>query len=943
MKQYRIVVSLLCCLFLYSSCVDESEITKKEVVEGIPVDVTLSFTSPEMQQITTRADMGAELENSVKDLRVFVFRKNGDLEKLFKYPEEAAEKMTAVSTSLKLTGLTSGEKRIVAIANLSSADIEDIKNEVDQVEKWSDLQQKVATLSINQLVRPAGFVMSGYWGKDLTESLSETGLCELDASKASNGTITLGGKLFLRHLDSKIKFDVTIADDEAGLKEFIPTDWRVCQVPNKSYLFDSNVDASVEEGHFFNQEQAYRFESTDFNNLNRYKGGSFVFYMSENRKPAKEEINDYALREKQEKDEKGLNGAYLYADPRSTYVVIRGTYYEYDNEKKIKTSADVRYTIHLGYVNNVASDFNSERGKSYTYKVSIKNVENIKLEVESSQEGYGGDFQEKQPGAEGDVVIADQSLLLDAHYEVQSITFSKDHLSNLSVEVNTPYESFEPGKSGYFEIKDGQTTDHLTDYEWVEFAKITSGKGYMSYTEAKSKNKLQTIKEVLEDLNTHKNDKNSNRKYWDNNGKATYTIFVNEFYYDKEPASGSTTSWKKFVNVKNRQMHILCNTKYSLDQQSSLTTSSILISQRSIKSIYNVENSSLETAWGIETVREETKQFPSLMLEKGVVYKDTKTNGLYNMFAFWDDGTFKGNKSTKWVDYVTVSNNSFAPGSSDRQYAEYICLHRNRDINGDGVINDDEIRWYLPATNQYVGLWIGQDALPAEARLLQGAIKGIDEDNRFTYHLMGSNGIRFWTEEGVSTGNTVANKNAFYVRCARNLGTKVGKPGDATDQPEDYVTVEKSNDCVISVDVSKLSPMALRSEKFTTIDGFHAEHTGGSMNYLYKGGFSVNDKNTKSSTSYNKGNGTGKIPTCPQGYRIPNQRELALIAGYSGSKISVRGSGKNTVYDQLPSCTYSALGYKKDIYTLAFRQAEGNFLTLSGNSTDYVRCVKDGR
>ena len=137
--------------------------------------------------------------------------------------------------------------------------------------------------------------------------------------------------------------------------------------------------------------------------------------------------------------------------------------------------------------------------------------------------------------------------------------------------------------------------------------------------------------------------------------------------------------------------------------------------------------------------------------------------------------------------------------------------------------------------------------------------------------------------------------------------------------------------------------MALRSEKFTTIDGFHAEHTGGSMNYLYKGGFSVYEKNTKSSTSYNKDKGTGRIPGCPQGYRIPNQRELALIAGYSGSEISKRVDKGVTYYDQLPSCTYSALGYKKDIYTLAFRQAEGNYLTLSGNSTDYVRCVKDGR
>ena len=40
---------------------------------------------------------------------------------------------------------------------------------------------------------------------------------------------------------------------------------------------------------------------------------------------------------------------------------------------------------------------------------------------------------------------------------------------------------------------------------------------------------------------------------------------------------------KTFVNQENREMHILCNTQRSEDRESSLTTSSIMISQRSIK------------------------------------------------------------------------------------------------------------------------------------------------------------------------------------------------------------------------------------------------------------------------------------------------------------------------------------------------------------------------
>ena len=67
--------------------------------------------------------------------------------------------------------------------------------------------------------------------------------------------------------------------------------------------------------------------------------------------------------------------------------------------------------------------------------------------------------------------------------------------------------------------------------------------------------------------------------------------FVDEFYYDGKP-------WKEFVNQANREMHILCKTQYSHDTESSLTTSSILLSQRSIKTFYDTNNKRIDYCVG---------------------------------------------------------------------------------------------------------------------------------------------------------------------------------------------------------------------------------------------------------------------------------------------------------------------------------------------------------
>ncbi|WP_298549941.1 fimbrial protein [uncultured Parabacteroides sp.] len=956
MKRYSIqTIFFIWGLLLFAACQDEDLIKKDDVVEGVPVSVVLNVSSFAFDKVETKADMGTVAENKVNDLHIFIFRSDKTLEDQADFNNLSQTEGSGNSGSVVWPRtITSGQKYIVALANVNSDNITGI--DYSAVDEFDDLKEIAASLNGDLIQRPStkGFVMSGYWGESSSSATTSLGLCVIPRPTTEGDKITLtAGKIWLRHLDSKIKFDIQLYDKTN--KEFIPRDWKIVNVPKKSNIIEQTTDAATVADDFFETPEA-KFEILNLE-AQKYLGGSFTFYMLENRKAALNPIDDYAERE-HKKDKGGRpEDPFFNADPLSTYVVLRGTYYEYKSNGEIKLSADVRYTIHLGYVNKVASDFNSERNLFYTYTVKVKDVQNIILEVTSSEDGKN--FEEKQPGSEGDVIISDQNLLLDAHYEVKTVTFKKDAISNLSVMVRTPYEK-PTSTSGQFKIdkENGEVViDNLNDYQWVEFVKNPSEvKTFADYTSVKSHTDnssynnsddqrcLRDIKQLLRDLYTHRNDND----FWDADGTVTYTVFVNEFYYDKEPASSSTAQWRDFVNCDNRQMHILCDTKYSLDEQSSLTKSNIMINQRSIKTIYNKElsESVLPTAWGIETKCEDGRMYPKRgdyvegHWEKGKwvdayykwIYKtNTKTNGRYNTFQWLAEA---GNLGwNNYVDYQTNTNKSTVT-------AEYACFQRNRDLNGNGKIDPYEVRWYLPATNQYIGLWIGQDALPSEARLLQNSVSSIKDgsngtkDNRLENHYLSSNGVRFWAEEGVSTGSE--KYYGFYVRCARNLGyahnnEEESAPTSPTDgEVLDYVIPTRGFDKIVtSIDLSRVDPSALRKEIYTSID-FHAEHSGGTLNYPHSS-FVVSD--LKNGTlSYNKDSGRGSLPSsCPEGYRIPNQRELALIAGYSNANIGNIGA-----------VTYSDLTYKKDLYTTRWSgDGKFNWLTLSGNSVSTVRCVKD--
>ena len=83
------------------------------------------------------------------------------------------------------------------------------------------------------------------------------------------------------------------------------------------------------------------------------------------------------------------------------------------------------------------------RNHHYTYTLTVSGVENIKLEA-TREDGGNIYEQEKQPGAEGNILEAQHYINLDAHYASRNLTldftrFPEEYEKGFSFGIFTPF------------------------------------------------------------------------------------------------------------------------------------------------------------------------------------------------------------------------------------------------------------------------------------------------------------------------------------------------------------------------------------------------------------------------------------------------------------------------------------------------------------------------
>ena len=990
---------------------------KKEIIdfpEEKNLPKVIRFGSTDNDVILSRATLGDYPENRVYNIYIAAYNAAG--EKVYGQFFDASNQKansndlaTATedcwfvqNTNNSLANTTQGYLRIsiptgnnykiYGFSNLD-ADMIDVSHDKLQAASTAEegLKHFIATLNQDVVSRNGYFPMSG-----VIEEVS------IDAANVISDSEGKTPALNLYRMDAKVRFIFkkgTTDPNGQEIKQFIPGQWKVVNVPRKTYImpYDKRgITATTGEDACTTKEDFFSTDWIQFEDFPKEDQSEFSFYMMENQMTPKKKATTYADRDRQIKLESGLNGDYEFANDFSTYVVITGRVemdLKNDDAGQV-LGADVQYIIHLGdFSDNKWNDFSTSRNISYTYTVTVNGVHNIRVEVETANTTN----TENQPGATGNVTIAKEEIALcDAHYVSKTLTFhAKNITDDLTWYVKTPFCDGSP------EIINGEDVPTGLDYEWCHFRLNERDPANHNYYKDKrrtytpepyhpitNKDGCMTVIDLVKYIKEQKKrfDEPLLRPDCDfdytpeeeGGPKICVTVLVDEYYYDEHPLTHeiSTTLWKRFVNQPDRLLHILCNSNISKDQESRTTGSVITIQQKSIQSIFDTResNTSFETAWGME----HTDEYPdiwtytantTILGNNNVSPSENRGNsdlynGRLNTMKEWGLANSSGTtfiSGLQWNTYMDVEVANDVPTLKDKyRYLRYSCMTRNRDNNGDGKIDQDEIRWYLASIRQLVGMWIGADVVSKEGRLYNRTItqQNSSDQAEWRQHIVSSTQNKtnsndptvVWGEEGCSTGSiggtvqwTTVRK--WSVRCVRNLGTQNETKStgfNLKEVPSDYVTVEKDGDNVVFTNIylnkavtryytsreldwdNELSEQNRVYRKFETT----TTNTSLGSNLTFK---TLNDNITAAS----------KNPYCPDGYRLPNQRELALMRYYLSSVSGVSGLNNKCF-----SRTYFSTGTHgtKRESKEGYGYNDGNiFLNSSSDNGNTIRCVRDVR
>lgn len=910
MKQY---IMFLLGLLILSACTNDEYLAQRtEVEEGIPTVVKLSVTIPMSGKIETKAFS----DSGVADLYVFSFKKDND-------EFITAQKYTELSGSTISFSTLSGEQRIFAIGNV---DYDMFPGLSERLESWlgnnhpskSDLTSLLTEVGGDKAVQFANTtsLVSGLWNNE--DDTKDYCTVKVD------GTLVEKGKIYLKRVAAKVTFKIEVADG----REFKLKSYQVCEVPKKVNVWEGSTSEEI---------VSY---STQELTISRDEG-FFTFYMPENIANGKEGCNSADDREKLSKgslrNSPPEGRVFTYVDKPATYVLLKGSYYAKDTDGK-ETSAEVVYCIHLGLGAGSSDkvdhkDFSTKRNMNYTYNIQIEGVESIKTEVTATDNNVWRQ--------EGDVTVSGEgkSIQLDAHFEARKITFHKSDFktTDLRVYVKDPLTNFQ--LTEFSELKEESKN-------WVSFKSLKDVpvEETYKYPDEKHVSELLSVEELLTELNKWAKGENSLLAPT-NEGAIEFVCFVNEYYYQ-------SIMWPEFVNTLDREFFIMDKTQKQTSGGNSTLTSdaSFVIKQHSIQTIYDLNKGEDYNAWGIETINEtgllNTTTNPSKI--KDIAY------GRLNL------PDFSGKGWSTFLDYSKESNSNQM--KDDYKNAYYACLQRNRDENGDGVIDSKEKKWYLASSGQYISLWLGRSSLSAESSLFNiddWVKEGFAKNIPAKYHYIPSNNdgkVVFWAEEGITIGNDDSHTTGKIrnYRCIRDLNMK-GMDENNLDRkkaPETLFKISSVDPKALTVTFDYLNANSLKPAPSMNELDPHNERDN-DINRVYKS-FCI----FRGSVSSNQVGGTWKAKTnltnpCNRimnehGWRMPNQAELSVIY-LVGTDASAYGSYKKNEFNGLKGQTvfartsYSGIAKNGKSGQHAYRLLANEHISLVEKTgyTGFIRCVKD--
>lgn len=956
MKHYivNILVAAALALCSLASCVKEN-ISAPDHGEGT-VYLSLNVLSGGMEQVIVKSpwDPNDVNERAVENLRIYIFSKaTGNLVgyKYFSkddltFTDDSSQPGYDRTATVSNIPTSTGEVYIYAIANARTSQYKVTDDAILDIDEsnLSHLTREtfLSATCTRQLgsINPADnrFLMSGF---------------------ANNGDpVTIA-----RKDDTTQQAEITSPTSDDGKRVKL---YKILSKNKITVKTEGNVTFKPEYMEIHNVPQVYglmrgnNVSPSGFETFDRiiWSENSYQCYLPANVQTTTSTPASFNDREKNTYDDTGKK-TFVNAPANATYVVIHGKYQGGDY------AGDLSYTVHLGDFSKHPADFSVAANSNYEYTLTIKGVNNFIAESQKN-----GD----DPGSEGVVIFKGTDILeVDCHYEARVMKFSMSELNQIInvdkygyiLKIQTAFcetiSMIVDGEGKIYDAAEFKTHSNPTvlttvgtdgmpvdaskilisgdaDFDWVRFVKNT---GYYSsyYTPSQrpgckvssshaisdvcaypGRTNTQTIFEFLRDL--YKAGKEKTASYFNATGSSVYvTCFVDENYYPDK-------NWTEYVNKSEPRRIYFANELFvSADGQSSFARAKYVVSQKSIWTFYELDPTL--KPFGLESVSEEKAQGVDVV------------GGTNSRKEPWDGraSAISNNRNKGFY-----ANSTKSTGKQDIYTGAYkACMSRNRDEDGDGTIDENEIKWYLASVDQYKGMWAGEEAFDTDARLFKAtesewaALKkafGKGDDAKLSpwHYFTCSSANTFWAEEGCATGT---NGSATMVRCIRTLASN----SEGLESAETYYSYK---DNIVEL---KLNDVALRTHQSGGFQTYFER--GKDSNKLYKK-FKIASANLTGgpysktqviSTAKGSGfiNSSDDVCQKAAGYggswRVPNQRELSIMSAVDNNLTDLYSC---TSFTGVQSGYYKGGTGNEYGFVLA-----GTQMTVAISTTYNVRCVMD--
>lgn len=932
-KVMKLAYLLMGVALLLSSCSEDIFPGGSESNEDVTISLAYSDVSPRDIVVNSRATEAEE--RHLDNLYIYIFDGNGNL-KGYKgiEGETNLNQYTNNATKAEISGIKtrSGESYIYAVANISSMGLYPIETSNGTV-----AANKLPINLNEETARAGGYDFTLEQLKALTFNRNNTSIDITSAFLMSGavqdgklvnittaGTIASGDNAIrLSRIVSKVKFTIKAAKTTGVTRSFKLETYDIMNIAVDGSLVGTIDGNSRNKTTNVNKNIGNPVRPNDVENDAQF----FEVYLPENLQDAVRNVTTQAERED---DSQSIPKVFTNAPAYGTYVVLKGKYEE--TKSGTTRSADVTYYVHLGDCTADVNNYDVERNCKYTYNITVAGVDKIIVEA---QKVPGAD--KPQPGAEGVVLeygAKGKNMTLDSHYEYMVMRFYQNDIIGLK----------KAGKGYYYQvyalgdhtdvINVGETTvgnKNNVDTSWIQFAIKCSRDGSSStyspdktsrgtacsYPGTTYKTDLYTVDKFLKYLYD-----NASNNIWSgyDRTKGYYvdaTCFISENYYKDR-------TWNEYVNdVDKRAFYVANEVETSNDGRSVYAITQYGLTQYNIQTFYDRSKAGSITAYGCETIND----------EEG---KDFSVKGEGSQTA--SNGTDTWNGRTNMVADINTWTDDWEKLKTNKSLIK-ACMSRNRDLNGDGKISDDEIRWYAPTISQYIGIWIGEEIMSGESKLFNKATSTLSTSNdpgcRMLYYSSTYNQNTYFSEEGLATNHNNPAYPPKLVRCLRNL-----KSNDVgyNRTPNRYYTYESSVVTLNNVDEKALNTSGERGElnahtersalnkpakKFKISNNKYYGERYKYVNTWYWPGVTPTQEHVVNGTfkcynNYEEGD---------KEWRVPNQRELSLMYLVDKGKIEdtyCRTEFSNT--DFRKSWTYNG-----SIFTMN---------VSSWTATGSVRCIK---